>query len=77
MIFKLEQSFEGTRYKRRSRVVHARRMGQDFLYETQHGWVQGHKGQWLVEIGERLRCNLDNEAFLRCHKPVEAGEADD
>lgn len=77
MIVKLAQSFNGELFKKKSRVVSAKRINEDFLYETQHGWVQGHKGQWLVEIGERLRCNLDNEAFVRCYKPAEGLEADD
>lgn len=45
-------------------------MAEDFLYETPQGWIQGYKGQWLVELGEGLRCNLDQEAFLRNYNPV-------
>ncbi len=72
MIFKLAQSFSGTTFQKNSRTVKAMRIvREDFMYETQHGWVQGYQGQWLVEIGERLRCNVDHEAFQRSYKPVE------
>lgn len=77
MIIKLAQRLRGDKYHRRTKIVRAKRMNEDFLYETQQGWVQGHKGQWLVEIGERLRCNLDHEAFLRNYKPLEKGEPDE
>lgn len=46
------------------------RINEDFLYETHHGWVQGHKGQWLVELGEGIRCNLDHESFSRIYQPI-------
>ncbi len=77
MIVKLAEGLHGERYKRRSLVVTARRMKEDFIFETQQGWVKGFKGQWLVEIGEGLRCNLDHEAFLRSHKPVEEGDGEE
>lgn len=50
------------------------RMIDDFLFETQHGWIQGHKGQWLVELGEGLRCHLDDEAFTRTYRPAKRRE---
>ncbi len=78
MIVKLAQSLRWSRHKRKSRVVRAFRFAhEDFIYETQAGWVKGHKGQWLVEIGEGLRCNLDNEAFLRCYAPIEEGDPEE
>lgn len=71
MIVKLAQSLEWTRHKRKSRVVMAFRFArEDFLYETQHGWIQGYKGQWLVEFGHGLRCNLDHESFVRYFTPM-------
>ena len=71
MIVKMAESLLGRRYKKHSAEVMARRMHRDFLFETPNGWVQGFKGQWLVELGSRLRCNLDNEAFLRAYTPVD------
>ena len=71
VIVKLAQQLKWGAYKNQKREVKAIHMREDFLYETQQGWIQGHKGQWLVELGEHLRCNLDNEAFLRHYRPAQ------
>lgn len=71
MIVKLRQEMPWQLYRRPDGIVNAVRMNTDFLYETKQGWVQGHRGQWLVELGESLRCNLDHEAFLRIYVPVQ------
>ncbi len=71
MIVKMAESLDGSRYKKRSLEVTARRMIEGFLFETPNGWVQGYQGQWLVELGDRLRCNLDHEAFLRTYTAVD------
>lgn len=69
MIVKLGQSLKWVTFRRKTLYVKALRMNEDFYYETTHGWVQGHAGQWLVEVGERVRHNLDNESFLRTYRP--------
>lgn len=70
MIIKLREGLHGETYQRKSRTVQAIRMTEDSLYETLQGWVKAHKGQWLVELGEDLRCSLDNEAFMRTYQPA-------
>lgn len=74
MIVKFGQTLEWKHFKRRNRHVKALRMIEDFMFETQHGWVQGYKGQWIVEFGEGLRCNLDDQAFVRSHQPISKGK---
>jgi hypothetical protein len=74
MIVKFGQSLDWLTYERKSKSVKALRMKEDFLFETQRGWVQGYKGQWLVELGEGLRCNLDHEAFSRTYIPSAMGD---
>ncbi len=74
MIVKLRQDMAWRAYRKRSRLIKALRMADDFMYETSQGWVKGHHGQWLVELGEGLRCNLDNDAFTRQYEPVPDGE---
>ncbi len=56
-------------FQKRSVHVKAIRMKEDFYFETSHGWVQGHKGQWLVELDERVRHNVDHESFNRTYRP--------
>lgn len=65
MIVKLGENVEWKMFRRKSEFVKAIRMMEDFLFETSHGWVQGYKGQWLVEIGECARANMDHESFVR------------
>ncbi len=65
MIIKLRQEMDWGNYESTGRVIRAIRLLDDFLYETCHGWVQGYKGQWLIECGESMRCALDDEAFRR------------
>lgn len=67
MIVKLGEPLEWQTYRSKSENVKAIRLREDFLYETAHGWVKGFKGQWLVESSERVRNNLDHEAFLRAY----------
>jgi hypothetical protein len=77
MIVKLGESLKWESFRKRSVYVKAVRMIEDFLFETTHGWVQGHKGQWLVEVDERVRHNLDNEAFLRTYREDRRGREPD
>ncbi len=67
MIVKLGETLEWKTYRRKSEFVKAIQMPTDFMYETSHGWVQGYKGQWLVEIGERVRYAIDHESFNRTY----------
>ena len=67
MIVKLGEAMPWQSYRRRSIYVKATQMKDDFLYETSYGWIQGYKGQWLLELGDRVRIHLDNEAFMRTH----------
>ncbi len=68
MIIKLGESPNWEMFRKRSLYVKALRMTEDFLFETSHGWVQGYEGQWLVELGERVRHNIDHESFDRTYR---------
>ena len=70
LIIKLLEEMKWLSFSRRSRFVKAIRLVEDSIFETQQGWVQGYKGQWLVEIGEKLRANYDHEAFIRIYRPA-------
>lgn len=73
MIVKMGESLLWEEYQKTTTVVRAIRLQEDFYYETRRGWVQGYKGQWLVELGEGLRVSLDHEAFERSYKPMKDG----
>jgi len=73
LIVKLGETLKWKSYKRRTHFVKAIQMKEDFLYETERGWVQGHKGQWLVESEERVRHAYDHPAFLRVHRAANVG----
>lgn len=71
MIVKLGEILNWTNYQRRAAVVKAIQMTEDFLYETERGWVQGYKGQWLVESEERVRQAYDHHSFMRVHRETD------
>ncbi len=71
MIVKLGESLQWKSFKRRSRYVKAIHMTTDFMYETERGWTQGYKGQWLVESDDRVRHSYDHPAFVRVYRAVD------
>lgn len=71
MIVKLREPLKWQRFESNIHAVKAIRLNVDFLFETKRGWQQGHKGQWLIEIGESMRCAIDDESFQRQYKPAE------
>lgn len=36
---------------------------EPFLYETVHGWVEGHAGMWLVDLGNDVRFAVHDNGF--------------
>ena len=65
MIVKLREPLAWERYESHSKLVRAIRINEDFLYETSRGYMQGRKGQWLIEHGESVRFAIDDESFKR------------
>ncbi len=68
MIIKARQRMEWSYFKRRSRLVKALRMKQDFLVECAQGWVQGKRGDWLVEVAPGMRFPADDRWFRLAYK---------
>ncbi len=79
MIIKMMQAMDWRAFRHRYDDVKAARINEDFIFETARGWVQGYKGQWLIEDAERQRQSSDDGAFLRSFIPIkgDSGGADD
>jgi hypothetical protein len=71
MIVKLGQPLEWAQFRSKQNVVKAIRITHDdFMYETKQGWMQGFRGQWLVEVGGYNRHACDDEHFNRLYIPM-------
>lgn len=68
MIIKLREPFEWAIFSVKNRTVRAVRLLEDSMCESITGWLQGVKGQWLVEYGEGMRCIIDDESFHRQYR---------
>lgn len=72
MIIKLTQEVPGqASYVRRDRAIKAVEMQEDFMVETWIGWVQGRRGDYLVEICDTLRFPVSAAAFLKEYAPFD------
>jgi hypothetical protein len=69
MIIKATQRMEWDYFIRRSKLVKALHMRQDFLVECAQGWVQGKRGDWLVEVAPGMRFPADDKWFQMAYKP--------
>lgn len=54
-------------YERQNRVVNAAKMPEDFLLETMHGWIQGKRGDWIVEVDDIVRFAIHDSWFIRIY----------
>lgn len=68
MIIKMDQVVEGlTKFARKTRVIFAKRMTEDFLVETWREWDKGKRGEWLIRVGGQYWAIVANEDFLKVY----------
>ena len=78
MIVKLGEELEWDFFVRRDKPVKAVKMREDFLVEThlQKGYLQGHRGDYCVEVAPEIRFPCSAEQFLGAYVPIERSEVD-
>lgn len=70
MIVKLGEDPGFGSYASKDRAVKAIRMLEDFLVETALGFLQGKKGDYVVEIAPKVRFPCGAKEFLASYAPI-------
>lgn len=75
MLIKLDQNLKWRNFRSKKRLVKAVKMREDFLLETSLGYVEGKRGDWVVEMGHKIRFPCDERVFLKSYHPLENDNA--
>lgn len=76
MIVKLGEELKWDAFVRRDKTVKAVKMPVDFLLETNLGYLPGKRGDFIVEVGPRIRFPCGSTDFLDAYLPVEQADGD-
>ena len=70
MIVKLGEDPGFSNFASKERAVKAARMREDFLVETALGYLQGKRGDYVVEIAPKVRFPCAAKEFLAAYAPM-------
>ena len=63
---------KAARYVRQQKCVFAVRVPEPFVVETWLGkWLEGQRGDWLIEIGNQIRFPVQENRFLAVYEPYD------
>ncbi len=71
MIVKMGENPGFEEWASNDKAVKAIKMKEDFLVETSLGYLQGKRGDFLVEIAPNVRFPCSEDAFIAAHRRLE------
>lgn len=70
MIVKLGEELDWDYWMRRENKVKVWKAHENFRAETSIGWIEGRKGDYLVEMAPGVRLVCNEETLLKSYVPI-------